>query len=440
MPTERVWELLARGVLSGAPEGEAGMRVFLQPRPAPSTPDVRTNGHGENAPEASPFRELLSEFRNLTERYGQALLALGESRGEVAGLRSRVDLLEARMDLRLPSGASAASGWAAPMSPPLEERAVGPAEGAPEAETADDETAVRRRKGRSGRHPTEQFAEALARAQDPSPPELPGWREAAASIAALREETSTPDAMLPRELPPAEFVIVAEEEEEEEEAEAAPAAAAEPEPVVAGAESVVEVTPEPVVAEAESVVEVTPEPVVAVEPADGDASWDAERYTPQIEEPDWLSAEEFAPGPDALAAEPALAESPGVDTASDGPSGAQPEEAAEAEAAALPGSQELDEALAALDALAGRSPEPEPPPDEEPDGPAAIAVAEPAAAEAEPEPAEPAFTESAPVADAVPLSEQVVMPRPYRRETGLAPMTRSPASRAYRRLRRIFPS
>ncbi len=36
MPTERVWELLARGVLAGAPEGETGMRVFLQPRPAPA--------------------------------------------------------------------------------------------------------------------------------------------------------------------------------------------------------------------------------------------------------------------------------------------------------------------------------------------------------------------------------------------------------------------
>ena len=36
VPTERVWELLARGVLAGAPEGETGMRVFLQPRPAPA--------------------------------------------------------------------------------------------------------------------------------------------------------------------------------------------------------------------------------------------------------------------------------------------------------------------------------------------------------------------------------------------------------------------
>ena len=36
VPTERVWELLARGVLAGEQEGETGMRVFLQPRPAPA--------------------------------------------------------------------------------------------------------------------------------------------------------------------------------------------------------------------------------------------------------------------------------------------------------------------------------------------------------------------------------------------------------------------
>jgi hypothetical protein len=36
VPTERVWELLARGVLAGAAEGETGMRVYLQPRPAPA--------------------------------------------------------------------------------------------------------------------------------------------------------------------------------------------------------------------------------------------------------------------------------------------------------------------------------------------------------------------------------------------------------------------
>src|SRR5687768_5412188 len=124
VPTERVWELLARGVLSGTPDGETGMRVFLQPRPAPPaiTDAPRSNGHGgarEADAEASPFRELLTEFRNLTERYGQALLALGEARGEVASLRSRVDVLEARMDLRLPfaSPSSADPAWSPSRAP-----------------------------------------------------------------------------------------------------------------------------------------------------------------------------------------------------------------------------------------------------------------------------------------------------------------------------------
>src|SRR5919112_4316227 len=121
VPTERVWELLARGVLSGAPEGETGMRVYLQPRPAPSPVEPSgPNGNGgsrEPERELSPFRELLTEFRNLTERYGQALLALGEARGEVASLRSRVDVLEARMELRLPFGGSATATGPWPSAP-----------------------------------------------------------------------------------------------------------------------------------------------------------------------------------------------------------------------------------------------------------------------------------------------------------------------------------
>ncbi len=126
VPKGRVWELLARGVLAGTPEDGGGMRVFLRGEsaaasvvPASDTRDQqwRGGGNGNGDPanadpafEASPFRELLTEFRNLTERYGQALLALGEARGEVAGLRTRVELLEARLDLRLPGP----SGWAPP--------------------------------------------------------------------------------------------------------------------------------------------------------------------------------------------------------------------------------------------------------------------------------------------------------------------------------------
>ena len=102
IPERRVWELIARGVLASAREGPDGMRVFLQPRTSPvdpaaaeprlyradePEPQTRQNGNGGNggSHEMSPFRELLTEFRSLTERYGQALLALGEARGEGDG-------------------------------------------------------------------------------------------------------------------------------------------------------------------------------------------------------------------------------------------------------------------------------------------------------------------------------------------------------------------
>ncbi|HEX6127562.1 MAG TPA: helix-turn-helix domain-containing protein [Candidatus Limnocylindria bacterium] len=126
IPQGRVWELIARGVLSGAAEGRADMRVFLKPA-AGERPSATGNGgsaersgesgegeKGASAIEASPFRELLTEFRNLTERYGQALLALGEARGEVAALRSRVEVLEARMDMRLPLRAASTVAWEMP--------------------------------------------------------------------------------------------------------------------------------------------------------------------------------------------------------------------------------------------------------------------------------------------------------------------------------------
>ena len=85
VPQSRVWELIARGVLAGSREGDEGMRVFLQPQAESVGVQRAEAGTGTDAAAfaSSPFRELLSEFRNLTERYGQALLALGESRGEV---------------------------------------------------------------------------------------------------------------------------------------------------------------------------------------------------------------------------------------------------------------------------------------------------------------------------------------------------------------------
>ncbi|MGZ8562060.1 MAG: hypothetical protein ACXWWU_00395, partial [Candidatus Limnocylindria bacterium] len=223
VPTERVWELLARGVLAGTSEGETGMRVYLQPRPAPAPPaaaTTRSNGDPaprEPDPELSPFRELLTEFRNLTERYGQALLALGEARGEGAALRSRVDLLEARMDLRLPmaGGMPPPTPWPAPLPepmvrPPAPEREAAHDEDSEAGEFAADEDRPSRRR-RSARHATESFAEALARAEDPTRPELPGAADADAALAALRAEASVEasatDAALPRELPAAESMV-----------------------------------------------------------------------------------------------------------------------------------------------------------------------------------------------------------------------------------------
>jgi hypothetical protein len=238
VPTERVWELLARGILSGASDGETGMRVYLQPRPAPQLVDEprRSNGHGnarDGDAEASPFRELLTEFRGLTERYGQALLALGEARGEVASLRSRVDVLEARMDLRLP--------FSSPMTPssPMtseptrrasDRRAPVQAEAAEGGMTSEPDAAVdiepeperSARRKRSRAHFSDEFADALARAEDPSPAVLRDAREAEKAVVdAQRGPDETPaaeleaaDWALPRELPAAEAMVVAEPEPE----------------------------------------------------------------------------------------------------------------------------------------------------------------------------------------------------------------------------------
>ena len=177
IPKKRVWELVARGVLNGRREGDRGMRVYLQP-PDAADEDMahdapaaarRTDGRRSRAPapepapipepivEASPFRELLTEFRNLTERYGQALLALGEARGEVAALRSRVELLEARMDLRLPGGAPIPPvSWRTPepilnepIAPPAEPEADGWSE-APEPESRMRIPSTRSRRAAAG--------------------------------------------------------------------------------------------------------------------------------------------------------------------------------------------------------------------------------------------------------------------------------------------------
>lgn len=314
VPTERVWELLARGVLAGTPDGETGMRVHLQPRasvvPGAPAPDATRHANGADdrergrEPEGSPFRELLSEFRNLTERYGQALLALGEARGEVASLRSRVDLLEARIDLRLPSpmpqpATPAPSSWRA--EPAIVE---------PQAEP-DAERRTRRRRGRGQHHATDEFAEALARADDPSPAELPGATEAAAAIAALRAETGRErpiaDVLLPHEPPPAEPILAGEPEAEPVRPSAAEPSTPEPSSGIdtsgpsiasppgarAGVSDAAEWPEEPA-SPADEAPDASagemPGDLPAEEPgaASVEAAWDRDRYTTTIGAPDWI--------------------------------------------------------------------------------------------------------------------------------------------------------
>jgi hypothetical protein len=119
----------------------------------------------------------------------------------------------------------------------------------------------------------------------------------------------------------------------------------------------------------------------------------------------------------------------------------------------LPGSRELDEALAALDALAGTTPRPIEVPDARQESTTLPPVPPPDATDEVGSPAddvawppadrdipstgassvEPPVVESRPV---TPGSAPGTLLRDVRRSTPVPP---SPASRAYRRLRRIFP-
>jgi hypothetical protein len=350
----RVWELLARGVLTGTPEGDS-MRVFLKPQPGPIAPareEPRTNGNGGshgNGGEASAFRELLTEFRNLTERYGQALLALGEARGEVAGLRSRVDQLEARLDLRLPPPVDAAPvAWdslTVPASAP-EEATARPQRATPRRATP-RKPARRKQRPRKERSPREAvagFADALARAQDPN----------AADLGETTEETVAAEPIT--EAAGVAFEVAAEVAAEVALDEEPEAEAAAPEPVAAIEETPAEVEPPTYSA-------------AVVEPdwfADGDFAWldaadmegstqaAAAPVTPEAAEPEpeeavaeavvapeaMVAAEpELEPEPQA-AQEPEIAREPAVEAEPE-PQAAQepeiaPEPAVEAEAATAP--------------------------------------------------------------------------------------------------------
>ena len=302
VPEGRVWELLARGVLSGTPEGDS-MRVFLRAdAPAPARPPLReelprSNGNGgSHGAEASAFRELLTEFRNLTERYGQALLALGEARGEVAGLRSRVELLEARIDLRGPSRMDLEPvSWAAPSlrEPIMEAQAPelpAPAAAAPEPPAPAEVEAVlpspspvdrspRPRKPRSTREAVAGFAEALARAQDPNL--APVGEMAAAEL--LTEDMITEDEITEDDITEEEMAIGPAFEAE---AEPLPVREDELEPVEVAASA------QPVEAEAEPL-PVREDELEPVEVAASAQPVEA-TYLPAEVEPDWFADGDFS--------------------------------------------------------------------------------------------------------------------------------------------------
>jgi excisionase family DNA binding protein len=560
VPRERVWELIARGIITATTDLGGAMRVRLRvdpPAEAPAPPVERPPDAGDtssagatSSADLSPFRELLTEFRSLTERYGQALLALGEARGEVAGLRSRIDMLEARVDLRLPSAAEPiSSSWAANPWPTPRHRVDVPAEApvdiatdpaptpadaadAPVAERAQPEAEVvvehephgghRRRRRRA----TEEFADALARADDPSPPVLPGAAETAAALAGLRQEAAAQqeaDAALPREVPSADAVPVADEvgPAAEPEPESEPVIAAAPEPAVetaandalaaepdeeqtsalaAGAaepasdadelgdhttsaaapEASEDPTAEPATLEwpradaagrrldepagsapppAASVPESwdadeavapvaadtdasTDEPVPALladldddqadaggdkppreapaEPrawgtSSGTDAWDIEEhYSTDIEEPGWISADDVVPT--ASSAAPAAATPPEAAPVAEQPPRWLRTES-EPGSSELSGSRELDEALAALDALA-----------------------HPTAPVTAPDARDPRGGERPDPFDRGDQDAPRATP-PWQRATPPPQLVmRSPASRAYRRLKRIFPT
>ncbi len=321
IPEARVWELLARGVLAGSTEVGGDMRVLLRDAAVPESPKPvppsNGNGHGStnggsSGGEFSAFRELLTEFRNLTERYGQALLALGESRGEVASLRGRVELLETRMELRL-AAAAPMTAWTAPEVPPAEasdepveltdeaapdldsEFASGPVAAAAQTLPRRTPRPTPRQRKRSR---TAGFAEALARAEDPSsspvgeideslldtaPPlpqsPLPGAEETAAALAALHDEApslvSQPDAT----------------PELTTEPEAQPEPVRQSVPVMAPVVTVVEQTdpPAPPAAHLAAVLEApAPEPAEPEQPVFARAG-----YGTDTPEPDWIAEEDL---------------------------------------------------------------------------------------------------------------------------------------------------
>lgn len=189
------------------------------------------------------------------------------------------------MDLRLPMGSAATtpeSGWPAPAT-----EVAPPAASPSEEPHHDEEDEDRPRRRRGQRRATESFAEALARAEDPTKPELPGAAETAAAMAALREEAANesehaPEAVLPRELPAAEPIPLPEEPEGAGGEAAAPVAEAldeEAQPATA-VEAEAAITPTEGEVEAGAVVD---EAVAAEPSADADVEAQAAVSEPEPE-------------------------------------------------------------------------------------------------------------------------------------------------------------
>lgn len=214
IPQRKVTQLIERGVLQGGLDDRRRWRVYLS-APASVTavrpPEPTTaNGHTARPAEppagdaaASQFRDLLAELRHLQERYGQALLALGEARGETAALRGRVEQLERRTDLHLPPAVERDASPAAtrfdagvatpprpvtpleaardmPSRPPVRRRVPRPVE--TDTRTSDPTGSA----PRAPRFGASALSGALARAEDPRPVELPGARAAAEALAEFR--------------------------------------------------------------------------------------------------------------------------------------------------------------------------------------------------------------------------------------------------------------
>ena len=410
----RVWELLARGVLLGSPEGDS-MRVFLKGQAWPIATTTardeppRTNGnggtHGSTA-EASAFRELLTEVRNLTERYGQALLALGEARGEVAGLRSRVDLLEARLDVRMPPPyEETPHAWeprdAATVAPEAIHAAAPPSPAERIRKAKPTRRPAQSRKTRSSRDAVAGFAAALERAQDPNPAHL----AEASEIVEADGEVGT-EAVAPTEVEAIEAVEAVPEETEALDALAAPPQAVDEE--VAAEEFLDEE-----VAAAALPVEVAAESPAEEVAAQAPAEAEAPTYSTVVVEPDWFADGDFA-----------WLDTADIEPRVDAELGAVSAEVAEAspdvEAEALP----AGEPEPMPEAVAEPEPEPEPEPQDLQEA-AAPPEIEPTA-EPEPDPAAQLQTAFEPEVDFEPWQP----PEPVAPEVVAEPATEHEAARA----------